>query len=110
MVVAPRSLDVPMAAELLGKLIGLAVAEGALPAGRLADLYGQCDTAEYRRDFVAIALKTAKVLPALLVAIWFLCYFDAFCSPISLHLRHRTLVSKHTPRCPSWPRHALEGT
>lgn len=61
---ALRSLDVPMAAELLGKLIGLAVAEGALPAGRLAELYGQCETAEYRRDFVAIALKTAKVRPA----------------------------------------------
>ena len=60
-----RSLDVPMAAELLGKLIGLAVAEGALPAGRLAELYGQCETAEYRRDFVAIALKFAKVLRAL---------------------------------------------
>ncbi|KAK9827674.1 hypothetical protein WJX81_006915 [Elliptochloris bilobata] len=54
------SLDVPMAAELLGKLIGLALAEGALPAGRLAELYGQCETAEYRRDFVAIALKYAK--------------------------------------------------
>ncbi len=52
-----------MAAELLGKLIGLAVAEGALPAGRLAELYGQCETAEYRRDFVAIALRSAKVLP-----------------------------------------------
>ncbi len=52
-----------MAAELLGKLIGLALAEGALPAGRLADLYGKCESAEYRRDFVAIALKYAKVRP-----------------------------------------------
>lgn len=58
-----RSLDVPMAAELLGKLIGLALAEGALPAGRLQELYGQCETAEYRRDFVAIALKYAKAWP-----------------------------------------------
>ena len=58
-----RSLDVPMAAELLGKLIGLALAEGALPAGRLQELYGRCETAEYRRDFVAIALKYAKARP-----------------------------------------------
>jgi len=52
-----------MAAELLGKLIGLGLAEGALPAARLAALYGKCESAESRRDFVAIALKYAKVRP-----------------------------------------------
>jgi hypothetical protein len=32
-------LDVPKAPKLLGSLVGLALAEGALPAGKLTDLY-----------------------------------------------------------------------
>lgn len=56
-------LDVPKAPKLLGSLVGLALAEGALPAGKLSDLYEKVEDTETRRQGVAEALLFAKVCP-----------------------------------------------
>jgi hypothetical protein len=56
-----RRLDVPKAPKLLGSLVGSAMAEGALPAGKLADLYEKVEDTETRRRGVADALLYTKV-------------------------------------------------
>lgn len=51
----------PKAPKLLGSLVGLAVAEGAMPAEKLVDLYGKVEDTETRRRGVAEALLYVKV-------------------------------------------------
>ena len=59
--VRARRLDVPTAPKLLGGVVGLAVAEGALPAGRVVELYEAVEDTERRRSGAAEALKCLKV-------------------------------------------------
>lgn len=54
-------LDVPKAPKLLGSLVGLAIAEGAVPAGKLVDVYEKVEDTETRRRGVAEALLYVKV-------------------------------------------------
>ncbi len=54
----------PKAPKLLGQLVGLGIAESAVPAGKLADLYGKVEDTEARRQGVAEALLYVKVSPA----------------------------------------------
>ncbi|EIE25379.1 hypothetical protein COCSUDRAFT_46693 [Coccomyxa subellipsoidea C-169] len=54
------ALDVPKAPKLLGSLVGLAVAEGAVPAGKLVELYEKVEDTETRRRGVAEALRYVK--------------------------------------------------
>lgn len=51
----------PKAPKLLGSLVGLAVAEGAVPAGKLVDVYEKVEDTETRRRGVAEALLYVKV-------------------------------------------------
>ena len=50
----------PKAPKLLGSLVGLGIAENAVPAGKLADLYGKVEDTETRRQGVAEALLYVK--------------------------------------------------
>ena len=50
----------PKAPKLLGQLVGLGIAESAVPAGKLADLYGKVEDTEARRQGVAEALLYVK--------------------------------------------------
>ena len=50
----------PKAPKLLGALVGLGIAENAVPAGKLADLYGKVEDTEARRQGVAEALLYVK--------------------------------------------------
>jgi hypothetical protein len=54
-------MDVPKAPKLLGTLVGLGVAENAVPIGKLADLYGKVEDTETRRQGVAEVLLYVKV-------------------------------------------------
>ncbi len=51
----------PKAPKLLGSLVGLAIAEGAVPAGKLVELYEKVEDTETRRRGVAEALRYVKV-------------------------------------------------
>lgn len=53
----------PKAPKLLGQLVGLGIAENAVPAGKLADLYGKVEDTETRRQGVAEALLYVKASP-----------------------------------------------
>ena len=53
----------PKAPKLLGALVGLGIAENAVPAGKLADLYGKVEDTEARRQGVAEALLYVKASP-----------------------------------------------
>jgi hypothetical protein len=54
-------MDVPKAPKLLGALVGLGVAENAVPIGKVADLYGKVEDTESRRQGVAEVLLYLKV-------------------------------------------------
>ena len=54
-------MDVPKAPKLLGALVGLGIAENAVPAGKLSELYGKVEDTETRRQGVAEALLYVKV-------------------------------------------------
>ncbi|BDA41688.1 Eukaryotic translation initiation factor isoform 4G-1 [Coccomyxa sp. Obi] len=54
------ALDVPKAPKLLGSLVGLAIAEGAVPAGKLVEVYEKVEDTETRRRGVAEALLYVK--------------------------------------------------
>lgn len=56
-------MDVPKAPKLLGQLVGLGIAESAVPAGKLADLYGKVEDTDTRRQGVAEALLYVKASP-----------------------------------------------
>ena len=56
-------MDVPKAPKLLGSLVGLGIAENAVPITKLADLYGKVEDTETRRQGVAEALLYVKVSP-----------------------------------------------
>ena len=53
-------MDVPKAPRLLGSLVGLGIAENAVPITKLADLYGKVEDTETRRQGVAEALLYVK--------------------------------------------------
>ena len=53
-------MDVPKAPKLLGSLVGLGIAENAVPITKLADLYGKVEDTETRRQGVAEALLYVK--------------------------------------------------
>ena len=51
----------PKAPKLLGSLVGLAITEGAMPAGKLVELYEKVEDTETRRRGIAEALLFVKV-------------------------------------------------
>ena len=54
-------MDAPLAPKLIGGIVGLALAEGALPAAVVPELASPIESAEPRRAFVVETLKRFKV-------------------------------------------------
>ena len=54
-------MDAPLAPKLIGGIVGLALAKGALPMTAVPELASPIESAEPRRAFVIETLKRFKV-------------------------------------------------